>query len=160
MNASKTKRGTDAKRHFNASDLRELFYVVNEKTKCASADLLSKAGFVGVPHTKPCEDATVLKFTMESRHDLVTFLPYRADRKCCVRGEERGGEKKEEETRRAMSLVDESVHDWRLMMMRHVKKEFFKYRLLYRREARSRLRLRLLRFDSDRCDVCHKCFLR
>ena len=73
-NASKTKRGTDAKRHFNASDLRELFYVVNERTKCASADLLSKADSRWSSTHEPCEDATVLDFTMKTCPDLVTFL--------------------------------------------------------------------------------------
>ena len=73
-NASKTKRGTDAKRHFNASDLRELFYVVNEKTKCASADLLSKADTRWCSTHEPSKDASVLKYTMESSPDLVTFL--------------------------------------------------------------------------------------
>ena len=106
-NASKTKRGIDAKRHFNASDLRELFYVVNEKTKCASADLLSKADTRWCSTHEPCEDATVLKFTMESSHDLVTFLHIVQAESVVSEEKKEEGEKKEEEEDDIMLLVDD-----------------------------------------------------
>ena len=109
-NASKTKRGTDAKRHFNASDLRELFYVVNEKTKCASADLLSKADTRWCSTHEPSKDASVLKYTMESSPDLVTFLHIvQAE---SVLSEEKGEEEeKKEEENDIMLLVDDDEDD-------------------------------------------------
>jgi len=116
-NSSKRKSGKDAKRHFNASDLRELFYVVNERTRCESAELLSKADSRWCSSHEPCDEAIVLKFTMEKSPDLVTFLHVLREEKVGVvdvvdgKGGDDDDKKEEEDDDDIMILIEEEEVD-------------------------------------------------